>query len=122
MAIPLALRPGALDAEFGESKPIPSFRRKSPSAFRRPARRRPDVKQASARSPPGSRPACQGSLYPTFSLTATFLTSVENLLNVFSPAGIGSPWQVRSSRPSSIAGPSCQGQLQNALLDQYEIA
>jgi NodT family efflux transporter outer membrane factor (OMF) lipoprotein len=126
MAILLALRPGALDAELAESKPIPVV--SAEVAVGIPAdllRRRPDVKQAERQVAAQALQAgvAKASLYPTFSLTATFLTSVENLLNVFSPAGIGSA--VAGSVEQTILNRRAlhaQVKLQNALLDQYEIA
>jgi NodT family efflux transporter outer membrane factor (OMF) lipoprotein len=126
MAILLALRPGALDAELAESKPIPVV--SAEVAVGIPAdllRRRPDVKQAERQVAAQALQAgvAKASLYPTFSLTATFLTSVENLLNVFSPAGIGSA--VAGSVEQTILNRRAlhaQVKLQNALLDQYEVA
>jgi len=126
MAILLALRPGALDAELAESKPIPVV--SAEVAVGIPAdllRRRPDVKQAERQVAAQSLQVgvAKANLYPTFTLTATFLTSVENLLNVFSPAGIGSA--VAGSVEQTILNRRAlhaQVKLQNALLDQYEIA
>jgi NodT family efflux transporter outer membrane factor (OMF) lipoprotein len=126
MAILLALRPGALDAELAEPKPIPVV--SAEVAVGIPAdllRRRPDVKQAERQVAAQSLQVgvAKANLYPTFSLTATFVTSVENLLNVFSPAAIGS--MVAGSVEQTIFNRRAlraQVKLQNALLDQYEIA
>jgi NodT family efflux transporter outer membrane factor (OMF) lipoprotein len=126
MAILLALRPGALDTELAEPKPIPVV--SADVAVGIPAdllRRRPDVKQAERQVAAQSLQlgVAKANLYPTFSLSATFLTSVENLLNVFSPAGIGSA--VAGSVEQTILNRRAlhaQVKLQNALLDQYEVA
>ena len=126
MAILLALRPDALDTELAEPKPIPVV--SADVAVGIPAdllRRRPDVKQAERQVAAQSLQlgVAKANLYPTFSLSATFLTSVENLLNVFSPAAIGST--VAGSVEQAIFNRRAlhaQVKLQNALLDQYEIA
>jgi NodT family efflux transporter outer membrane factor (OMF) lipoprotein len=126
MAILLALRPGALDAELAESKPIPVV--PAEVAVGIPAdllRRRPDVKQAERQIAAQSLQVgvAKANLYPTFSLTGSFLTNVANLLNVLSPAAIGST--VAGSVEQSIVNRRAlhaQVKLQNALLDQYEIA
>ncbi len=126
MAILLALRPGALDAELADAKPIPVVA--AEVAVGIPAdllRRRPDVKQAECQVAAQALQVgvAKANLYPTFSLTAAFLTSVENLLNVFSPAAIGST--VVGSVEQTILNRRAlhaQVKLQNALLDQYEIA
>ena len=126
MAILLALRPGALDAELAASKPIPVV--SAEVAVGIPAdllRRRPDVKQAERQVAAQSLQVgvAKANLYPTFALTATFLTSVENLLNVFSPAAIGST--VAGSVEQAIFNRRAlhaKVKLQNALLDQYEIS
>ena len=126
MAILLALRPGALDAELAASKPIPVVSAEVDVGI--PAdllRRRPDVKQAERQVAAQSLQVgvAKANLYPTFALTATFLTSVENLLNVFSPAAIGST--VAGSVEQAIFNRRAlhaKVKLQNALLDQYEIS
>lgn len=126
MAILLALRPGALDTELAESKPIPLVL--TEVAVGIPAdllRRRPDVMQAERQIAAQSLQVgvAKANLYPTFSLSATFLTSVGNLLDVFSPAAIGST--VVGSVEQTIFNRRAlhaQVKLQDALLDQYEIA
>ena len=71
----------------------PSFRRKSPSAF--PATCFAAAPTYEGRAP-GRRPISPASAsprrisIPTFALSGTFLTSVQNILNVFSPASLGS--------------------------------
>lgn len=126
LAILLAQRPGALDAELAEAKPIPVV--PPEVAVGIPAdllRRRPDVKQAERKVAAQALQVgvAKANLYPTFSLTGTFMTSVENLLNVLSPAAIGST--VAGSVQQAILNRrtlKAQVKLQNALLDQSEIA
>ena len=126
MAILLALRPGALDVELAETKPIPIV--PAEVAVGIPAdllRRRPDVKQAERKIAAQSLQVgvAKANLYPTFSLSANFLTSVGNVFNVLSPAAIGST--VAGSIQQNILNRRslhAQVKLQNALLDQDEIA
>jgi NodT family efflux transporter outer membrane factor (OMF) lipoprotein len=126
VAILLAIRPGGLDAELAESTAIPVV--PVEVAVGIPAdllRRRPDVKKAERQVTAQSLQVgvAKANLYPTFTLTATFLTSAENLLNVFSPAAIGST--VAGSVEQNIFNRRAlhaQVKLQSALLDQYEIA
>jgi outer membrane protein TolC len=65
----------------------------------------------------------KANLYPSFTLSGTFLFSAQNILNVLTPASLassvaGSISQTILNRRSLRA----QVKLQNALLDQYEIS
>jgi len=126
LAILAAQKPGALDAELAEAKPIPVV--PVEVAVGIPAdllRRRPDVKQAERRVAAQALQVgvAKANLYPTFSLSGNFLFSAANLLNVFSPAALGS--SIAGSIQQTIVNRralKAQVKLQNAVLDQDEVA
>jgi len=126
LAILLAERPGSLDAELSEVKPIPVI--PAEVAVGIPGdlvRRRPDVRSAERQVVAQSLRVgvAKANLYPSFTLSGTFLFSAQNILNVLTPASLassvaGSISQTILNRRSLRA----QVKLQNALLDQYEIS
>jgi NodT family efflux transporter outer membrane factor (OMF) lipoprotein len=126
LAILLAQRPGSLDSELSEVKPIPVI--PAEVAMGIPGdlvRRRPDVRSAERQVVAQSLRVgvAKANLYPTFKLSGTFLFSAQNVLNVLTPASLAS--SVAGSVSQTILNRrSLKGQvkLQNALLDQYEIA
>ena len=88
-------------------------------------RRRPDVRSAERQVVAQSLRVgvAKANLYPTFTLSGSFLFSAQNILNVLTPASIGST--IAGSISQTILNRrSLKGnlKLQNALLDQYEIA
>lgn len=124
LAILLAERPGALDAEFADVRPIPVVR--GEVAVGIPGdliRRRPDVKSAERRVAAQMMRVgvARANLLPTFTLSGAFTFGAQNILNVFTPATLGASvlgavQQTILNRRSLKA----QVKLQNALLDQYE--
>ena len=126
LAILIAQRPGSLDSELSEVKPIPVI--PAEVAIGIPGdlvRRRPDVRSAERQVVAQALRVgvAKANLYPTFTLSGTFLFSAENILNVLTPASlastvVGSVSQTILNRRSLKA----QLKLQNALLDQYEIS
>jgi len=124
LAILLAQRPGSLDLELSGVKPIPII--PAEVAIGIPGdlvRRRPDVRSAERQVVAQSLRAgvAKANLYPTFTLTGTFLFSAQNILNVFTPASLGS--SIAGSVSQTILNRrSLKGnlKLQNALLDEYE--
>jgi NodT family efflux transporter outer membrane factor (OMF) lipoprotein len=126
LAILLAQRPGSLDSELSEVKPLPVI--PVEVAVGIPGdliRRRPDVRSAERQVVAQSLRVgvAKANLYPTFTLSGSFSSSALNILNVLTPASIGS--SIAGSISQSILNRrSLKGQvkLQNALLDQYEIS
>jgi NodT family efflux transporter outer membrane factor (OMF) lipoprotein len=126
LAILIAQRPGSLDSELSEVKPIPVI--PVEVAIGIPGdlvRRRPDVRSAERQVVAQALRVgvAKANLYPTFTLSGTFLFSAQNILNVLTPASLAST--VAGSVSQTILNRrSLKGQLklQNALLDQYEIA
>jgi NodT family efflux transporter outer membrane factor (OMF) lipoprotein len=126
LAILLAQRPGSLDSELSEVKPIPVI--PAEVAVGIPGdlvRRRPDVRSAERKVVAQSLRVgvAKANLYPTFTLSGTFLFSAKNILNVLTPASLGST--VAGSISQTIVNRrslKAQVKLQNALLDQYEIS
>jgi NodT family efflux transporter outer membrane factor (OMF) lipoprotein len=126
LAILLAQRPGSLDSELSEVKPLPVI--PAEVAVGIPGdliRRRPDVRSAERQVVAQSLRVgvAKANLYPTFTLSGSFSSSALNILNVLTPASIGS--SIAGSISQSILNRrSLKGQvkLQNALLDQYEIS
>jgi len=126
LAILLAQRPGSLDSELSEVKPLPVV--PAEVAVGIPGdlvRRRPDVRGAERQVVAQSLRVgvAKANLYPTFTLSGTFLFSAKNVLNVLTPASLGST--VAGSVSQTILNRrslKAQVKLQNALLDQYEIA
>ncbi len=126
LAILLAQRPGSLDSELSEVKPLPVI--PAEVAVGIPGdliRRRPDVRSAERQVVAQSLRlgVAKANLYPTFTLSGAFLFSAQNIFNVLTPASIassiaGSIQQTILNRRSLKA----QVKLQNALLDQYEIS
>ena len=126
LAILIAQRPGSLDSELSEVKPIPVI--PAEVAIGIPGdlvRRRPDVRSAERQVVAQALRVgvAKANLYPTFTLSGTFLFSAQNILNVLTPASlastvVGSVSQTILNRRSLKA----QLKLQNALLDQYEIS
>jgi NodT family efflux transporter outer membrane factor (OMF) lipoprotein len=126
LAILLAQSPGSLDSELSEVKPIPVI--PAEVAVGIPGdlvRRRPDVRSAERQIAAQSLRVgvAKANLYPTFTLSGTFLFSAQNILNVLTPASIGS--SIAGSISQTILNRrSLKGnlKLQKALLDQYEIS
>jgi NodT family efflux transporter outer membrane factor (OMF) lipoprotein len=126
LAILLAQRPGSLDSELSEVKPLPVI--PAEVAVGIPGdlvRRRPDVRSAERQVVAQSLRVgvAKANLYPTFTLSGTFLFSAKNILNVLTPASLAST--VAGSISQTILNRrSLKGklELQNALLDQYEIS
>jgi NodT family efflux transporter outer membrane factor (OMF) lipoprotein len=126
LAILLAQRPGSLDAELAEVKPLPVI--PAEVAVGIPGdlvRRRPDVRSAERQVVAQSLRVgvAKANLYPTFTLSGTFLFSAKNILNVLTPASLAS--SVAGSISQTILNRrslKAQVKLQNALLDQYEIS
>lgn len=124
LAILLAERPGALDAELSDTRPIPAIR--DEVAVGIPGdliRRRPDVKSAERQVAAQMLRVgiARANLFPTFTLSGTFTFGAQNLLNVLTPASFGST--VLGAVQQSILNRrnlKAQVKLQNALLDQYE--
>jgi len=124
LAILLAERPGVLNAEFADVKPIPVIH--GDVAVGIPGdliRRRPDIKSAERQVAAQMLRVgvAKANLYPTFTLSGTFTFGAQNLLNVLTPASfgatvLGAVQQAILNRRSLKA----QVKLQNALLDQYE--
>jgi NodT family efflux transporter outer membrane factor (OMF) lipoprotein len=126
LAILLAQRPGSLDAELSEVKPLPVV--PAEVAVGIPGdlvRRRPDVRSAERQVAAQFLRVgvAKANLYPSFSLSGTFLFGAQNILNVLTPASLGST--VAGSISQTIVNRrnlKAQVKLQNALLDQYEIS
>jgi len=126
LAILLAERPGTLDSELSEVKPIPVI--PAEIAVGIPGdlvRRRPDVRSAERQVVAQSLRVgvAKANLYPTFTLSGTFLFSAQNIFNVLTPASLGS--SIAGSISQTILNRrSLKGKLklQNALLDQYEVS
>jgi NodT family efflux transporter outer membrane factor (OMF) lipoprotein len=126
LAILLAQMPGSLDLELSEVKPIPVI--PVEVAMGIPGdivRRRPDVRAAERQVVAQSLRVgvAKANLYPTFTLSGSFLFSAQNILNVLTPASIGS--SIAGSISQTILNRrSLKGnlKLQNALLDQYEVS
>lgn len=122
----LAQRPGSLDPELSEVEPIPVI--PAEVAIGIPGdlvRRRPDVRSAERQVVAQSLRfgVAKANLYPTFTLSGTFLFSAQNILNVLTPASLAST--VAGSISQTILNRrSLKGnlKLQNALLDQYEVS
>jgi NodT family efflux transporter outer membrane factor (OMF) lipoprotein len=124
LAILLAERPGELNAEFSDVKPIPVV--PGEAAVGIPGdliRRRPDVKSAERQVAAQMLRVgvARANLFPTFTLSGAFTFSAQNILNVLTPASLGATVfgtveQTILNRRSLKA----QVKLQNALLDQYE--
>ena len=126
LAILLAQRPGSLDSELFEVKPIPVI--PAEVAIGIPGdlvRRRPDVRSAERQVVAQSLRVgvAKANLYPTFTLSGTFLFSAKNVLNVLTPASLGST--VAGSISQTILNRrslKAQVKLKSALLEQYEIS
>lgn len=126
ISVLLAEKPGSVDAELSEVKPIPVV--PPEVAVGIPAdliRRRPDIRQAERTFAAqwNQVGVAKANLYPTFSLSGTFLFSATNLLNVFDAKSleasiVGAVQQSIINRRALKA----QVRLQNAVLDQEEVA
>jgi len=124
LAILLAERPGVLNAEFSEVKPIPVV--PGEVAVGIPGdliRRRPDVKSAERQVAAQMLRVgvARANLFPTFTLSGTFTFGARNILNVLTPASLGAT--VLGAVEQAILNRrtlKAQVKLQNALLDQYE--
>lgn len=126
IAVLLAQRPGAVDAELAAVAPIPVI--PAEVAVGVPAdllRRRPDVRSAERHLAAQSLfvGVAKANLYPTFTLSGTFEFSAAKILDVFTPAALastltGSVEQTIFNRRQLKA----QLNLQNATLDQDEVA
>jgi NodT family efflux transporter outer membrane factor (OMF) lipoprotein len=126
IAVLLGEKPGAVDAELADVKPVPSV--PAEVAVGIPAdlvRRRPDLRKAERQYAAQSVRVgiAEANLYPTFSISGTLSFGATGLLNLFTPATLA----------SSLAGAVQQAvfnrkqlreqvKVQGALLDQYEIS
>ena len=126
IAVLLAERPGAVDAELAAIAPIPVV--PPEVAVGIPAdllRRRPDVKTSERQLAAQMLRVgvAKANMYPTFSLSATFQFGAANILNVFTPATLVSS-VVGAVQQTIVNRRQLKGQLklQNALLDQDEVA
>jgi NodT family efflux transporter outer membrane factor (OMF) lipoprotein len=126
IAVLLNELPGAIDAELAQVTPIPQI--PSEVAVGIPAdllRRRPDVRTAERQLAAQSLRVgvAKANLYPTFTLSGSFLFSATNILNLLTPATMASS-VVGSVQQSIVNRRQLKGQLklQDALLDQYEVA
>jgi len=127
IAILLGVRPGTIDKELAEVKPVPKI--PATVAVGIPAdliRRRPDVRVAERNYAAqwNQLGVAKANLYPTFTLSGSFVSSAAALLNVVT---------TNASSVSSVTGSlqqtllnrkalKAQVKLQNAVLDQYEVA
>ena len=126
ISVLLAEKPGSIDAELAEVKPIPVI--PPEVAVGIPAdlmRRRPDIRQAERTFAAqwNQVGVAKANLYPTFTLSGTFLFSATNLLNVFDAKNLessiaGSVQQTLINRRALKA----QVRVQSAVLDQDEVA
>ncbi len=126
IAVLLDERPGAIDAELAEVKPVPSI--PAEVAVGIPAdlvRRRPDIREAERQYAAQSARVgvAKANLYPSFTLSGAFNFGSTNLPNLLTPAALA----------SSLAGSVQQTffnrrrlkeqvNLQNIALEQYEIS
>jgi NodT family efflux transporter outer membrane factor (OMF) lipoprotein len=125
IAVLLNERPGALDAELTEVKPVPVV--PAEVAVGIPGdmiRRRPDVRAAERQYAAQwyQVGAAKANLYPTFAISGAFSSTASNLLNLFTPASIGSS-VMGSVQQTLLNRKALKAQLhiQNATLDQYEV-
>ena len=93
IALLLGERPGALDGELAEAKPVPSI--PAEVAVGIPAdlvRRRPDIRSAERQyAAQWERVGvARANLYPSFSLSGTFNFGASNILNLLTPATLAS--------------------------------
>jgi len=126
IAVLLGEKPGAVDAELAEVKPVPSI--PAEVAVGIPAdlvRRRPDLRKAERQYAAQSVRVgiAKANLYPTFTLSGSLSLGSTGLLNLFTPAALagslaGQVQQAIVNR-KQLRG---QIQVQGALLEQYEIA
>lgn len=126
IAVLLGERPGAVEAELAEVKPIPVI--PSSVAVGIPGdliRRRPDIRQAERQYAAQwyQVGVAKANLYPTFTLSGSFSASSQAISSLFSPASLvssvtGSVQQALINRKALRA----QVRVQSALLDQYEIS
>jgi len=126
IAVLLGEKPGAVDAELAEVKPIPVI--PSEVAVEIPAnliRRRPDIRETERKYAAQwlQVGVAKAKLYPTFSLTGTFSFSSTSLINAFDPKYLlsnfgGSVQQTFFNRKALKA----QLRLQNATLDEDEVS
>ena len=124
IAVLLGARPGAIDAELTEAKPVPAIPAEVAAGI--PAdllRRRPDVRAAERELAAQSARVgvAQANLSPTFALTGTLSFSSKGILNLLTPATLagslaGSVQQTVFNRKRLRE----QLNVQSALLDQYE--
>jgi len=126
IAVLLGEKPGAVDAELAEVKPVPSI--PIEVAVGIPAdlvRRRPDIRAAERQFAAQSARVgvAQASLYPSLSLSGSFNFSAKDVLNLLTPATLA----------SSLAGSVQQAlfnrtrlrqqvALQNIALEQHELS
>jgi len=127
ISVLLATRPGSVDAELSEVKPIPTI--PAEVAVGIPGdliRRRPDIRVAERQYAAqwNQVGVAKANMYPTLTLGGAFTTSAGSFLNVFTPSSTaiasvtGSLQQTLLNRRALKA----QLRLQNASLDQDEVA
>jgi len=126
IAVLIAERPGAVDAELAQVTPIPII--PPEVAVGIPAdllRRRPDVKIAERQLAAQALRVgvAKADLYPSFTLSGSFLFGAKNILNLLTPATMASS-VIGSVQQSILNRRQLKGQLklQSALLDQYELS
>lgn len=126
ISVLLAEKPGSVDAELAEAKPIPVVPPEVAVGIPTDLiRRRPDIRQAERTYAAqwNQVGVAKANLYPTFTLTGTFMFTASKLLDVFDPSNLessiaGSVSQTLINRRALKA----QVRMQNAVLDQDEIA
>ena len=126
ISVLLAEKPGSVDAELVEAKPIPVI--PPEVAVGIPAdliRRRPDIRQAERtyEAQWNQVGVAKANLYPTFTLSGTFLFTAANLLDVFDAKNLDS--SIAGAVKQSLINRralKAQVSLQNAVLDQDEVA
>jgi NodT family efflux transporter outer membrane factor (OMF) lipoprotein len=126
IAVLLGEQPGAVDSELATEAPIPVIPPEVPVGIPTDLlRRRPDVRSAERQVAAQALfvGVAKANLYPTFILSGTFQFSASKILDVFTPAAlastvIGSVEQAILNRRQLKA----QVKLQNAILDQDEVA
>jgi NodT family efflux transporter outer membrane factor (OMF) lipoprotein len=126
IAVLLGERPGAIHAELAEVKPVPSI--PVEVAVGIPAdlvRRRPDIRGAERQFAAqwAQVGVARANLYPAFTLSGTFSFGSKDVLNLLTPATLAS--SLAGSVQQTIFNRKRlreQVNVQNALLDQYELS
>jgi NodT family efflux transporter outer membrane factor (OMF) lipoprotein len=126
IAVLLGERPGAINAELAEVKPVPVI--PAAVAVGIPAdlvRRRPDIRGAERQiaAQTARVGVAQANLYPALTLSGTFNFSAKDVLNLLTPATLAS--SVAGSVQQTIFNRQKlrqQVNIQNIVLEQYELS